>query len=113
MIGFVLFIVIAWLITKHLPKVGAFTGLALIPPSAKKGDEVEASMTVSPEGADQKLKVGDGGTVVAKLRPAGRARFGEAIVDVVCEGEFLDIDTAVEIMAIHGNRVVVRAKKAE
>jgi membrane-bound serine protease (ClpP class) len=113
LIGFVLFIVIAWLITKHLPKVGAFTGLALLPPASKKGDEFEASLTVSPEGVGQKLKVGDRGVVVAKLRPAGRAKFGEAIVDVVCEGDFLDIDTAVEILEIRGNRVVVRAIKAE
>jgi membrane-bound serine protease (ClpP class) len=113
LIGFALFIVAAVLITKHLPKIGAFTGLALIPPQAKKGDEAEASMTVSPEGIGQRLKVGDRGKVVTKLRPAGRARFGEAIVDIVCEGEFLEIDTAVEIIEIRGNRVVVREKKAE
>jgi membrane-bound serine protease (ClpP class) len=113
LIGFALFIVVAWLITKYLPRVGAFAGLALMPPAAKKGDEVKASMTVSPEGAGQQLKVGDRGVVVTKLRPAGRAKFGEAIVDVVCEGEFLDIDRAVEILEIRGNRVIVRAKKAE
>lgn len=111
-IGFALFIVTAWLITKHLPKLGAFTGLALVPPEAKKGDQFEVSMTISPEDAGQKLKVGDKGKVVTKLRPAGRARFGKAIVDVVCEGEFLDVDAAVEIIAIRGNRVVVRAEKS-
>ncbi len=111
LIGFAMFLVAAWLLTKHLPKLGAFTGLALTPPTGKKGDEFEASMTVSPEAVGQMLKVGDKGEVVAKLRPAGRARFGEAIVDVVCEGEFLDIDTAVEIIEIRGNRVVVREQK--
>jgi len=65
-------------------------------------------MTVSPEAAGQKLKVGDKGEVVAKLRPTGRAKFGEAIVDVVCQAEFLDKGTVVEIIDIRGNRVIVR-----
>jgi membrane-bound ClpP family serine protease len=45
------------------------------------------------------------------LRPSGKARFGEAVVDVVAEGEFLDKDMKVTIIAIRGNRVVV--KRAE
>jgi membrane-bound serine protease (ClpP class) len=108
LVGVGLFLVTAWLLTKHLPKLSAFAGLALVPASAKKGDEFEASMTVSPEAAGQKLKVGDRGEVIAKLRPAGKARFGEAVVDVVCEGEFIDNGTTIEIIEIRGNRVVVR-----
>jgi len=42
------------------------------------------------------------------LRPAGKARFGDAVVDVVATGEFLDKGTKVEILAINGSRVVVR-----
>jgi len=49
--------------------------------------------------------------VVSKLRPAGKARFGDALVDVVATGEFLDTGTRIEIIAVNGNRVVV--KKAE
>ena len=110
LIGFGLFLISAWLLAKHLPKLGAFAGLALIPSAAKKGDEFEASMTVSPEASDKKLIVGDIGEVVSKLRPAGRAKFGEAIVDVICEAEFIDNGTIVEIIEVHGNRVIVRAK---
>ena len=54
--------------------------------------------------------VGDTGQVVSTLRPTGKAKFGEAIVDVVAEAEFLDKGTTVEIIEIHGNRVVVKAK---
>ncbi len=108
LIGFGLFLVAAWLFARHLPKLGAFAGLTLVPAAAKKGDEFEASMTVAPEAAGLKLNVGDTGTVVTRLRPAGRAKFGEAIVDVVCEAEFIDNDTIIEIIEIHGNRVIVR-----
>jgi membrane-bound serine protease (ClpP class) len=51
------------------------------------------------------------GEVVAKLRPAGKARFGNALVDVVATGEFLDKGTRVEIIAINGSRVVVKRAK--
>jgi membrane-bound serine protease (ClpP class) len=108
LIGIGLFIIAAWLLTKHLPKIGIMTGLALTPAAAKKGDEYEVSVTVTPEDAAKKLNVGDKGTVVSKLRPAGRAKFGEAVVDVVCEAEFIDNGAAIEIIEIRGNRVTVR-----
>ena len=53
--------------------------------------------------------MGDAGQVVSTLRPTGKARFGNAIVDVVAEARFLDKGTKVEIIEIHGNRVVVKA----
>ena len=55
--------------------------------------------------------MGDSGQAVSKLRPTGKAKFGDAIVDVVAEADFLDKGTNIEIIEIHGNRVVV--KKAE
>jgi membrane-bound serine protease (ClpP class) len=41
------------------------------------------------------------------LRPAGKMKIGDDIVDVVTEGEFLEKGMAVVITAIDGNRVVV------
>jgi len=46
--------------------------------------------------------------VVSILRPTGKAKFRDAIVDVVAEGDFLDKGTKIEIIEIHGKRVVVR-----
>jgi membrane-bound serine protease (ClpP class) len=46
--------------------------------------------------------------VVSTLRPTGKARFGEVMVDVVAEAEFLDKGTKVQIIEMHGNRVVVK-----
>jgi membrane-bound serine protease (ClpP class) len=41
------------------------------------------------------------------LRPAGRAQLGERAVDVVTEGGFVERGTAVEVVRVAGNRVVV------
>jgi len=46
--------------------------------------------------------------VVSTLRPTGKARFDEKIVDVVAQAEFLNKGTKVEIIEIHGNRVIVK-----
>ena len=107
--GFVGFVVMAWVLTKYLPKLQFLSGLILVPAVAKQGTEMEISMTAPSEYQTIGVSTGDIGEVVSILRPTGKARFGDAIVDVVAEAEFLDKGAKVEIIEIHGNRVVVKA----
>jgi membrane-bound serine protease (ClpP class) len=111
--GFLGFVVLAWILSKYMPKLQFLSGLILVPALAKQGTEIEVSMTAPPELETSGVKVGDTGQVVSTLRPTGKARFGNAIVDVVAEAEFLDKGTDVEIIKIHGNRVVVKAVKGQ
>ena len=111
-LGFVGFVLLAWLLTKYIPKLQFLSGLILIPTAAKQGGEMEVSMTAPPESKTISVNVGDIGEIVSALRPAGKAKFGDAIIDVVAEAEFLDKETKVEIIEIHGNRVVVRAAES-
>jgi len=53
-------------------------------------------------------EVGMAGVSQGPLRPAGKARFGPAVVDVVTQGDFLNPGTKIEVVERHGNRVVVR-----
>lgn len=112
LIGFILFLAAAYILARYLPKFSAFAGLSLAPAAAKTGKEFEISVT-APLAEAKQIKIGDAGEVVSRLRPTGKAMFGEAIVDVLCEGEFLDKGTKVEIISITGNRVIVRTKKSE
>ena len=50
------------------------------------------------------------GTTLTALRPSGRARFDERIVDVVTDGDFIALGVAVEVLEVHGNRVVVHER---
>jgi membrane-bound serine protease (ClpP class) len=59
------------------------------------------------------VHIGERGRSVTTLRPAGKARFGERLVDVVAEGDFLAADIAIEVMEVRGNRVVVRPIREE
>ncbi len=103
------FVLLVWLITRYLPKIPFLRGLILVPTVAAGGGGIGVSMTSPPTSQSKGLQVADTGEIVSALRPAGKARFGEAIVDVIAEAEFLDKGTPVEIIEIHGNRVVVRA----
>ncbi|TKJ37092.1 MAG: hypothetical protein CEE38_09335 [Planctomycetes bacterium B3_Pla] len=108
-LGFAGFIVLAWLFSKYLPRIPFLNGLILVPATAGRGGEMAVSMTTLPESQITSVGVGDTGEVVSTLRPTGKARFADAIVDVVAEAEFLDKGTNVEIIEVHGNRVVVKA----
>jgi len=71
---------------------------------------VQVSMTTSPESKGLCVNVGDAGVAVSTLRPAGKAKFGDAVVDVVAEAAFVETGNKVIITEIHGNRVVVKVE---
>ncbi len=51
---------------------------------------------------------GERGTALTALRPAGRGRFGGAIVDVVSDGAFVESDRPLVVLRREGHVVVVR-----
>jgi len=106
--GLIGFAFLAWLLSRYLPKLQFLSGLVLVPTAATGGGQMVVSMTASPETTGSGVKVGDVGEVIARLRPAGKARFGDAVVDVVATGEFLGKGANVAIVEIRGNRVIVK-----
>ncbi len=112
-LGFAGFVILAALLGRFLPRVGFLSGLVLATARAKTGNEEEVSLTAPPEGGQISLRVGQAGEAISRLRPAGKAKFGEAVVDVVAEGAFVDKGAKVTIIEVRGNRVVVRQKGNE
>jgi len=55
------------------------------------------------------LTPGMQGTAVTVLRPSGKARFADHVVDVVTEGEFISSQTPVTVVQTDGMRVVVKS----
>jgi membrane-bound serine protease (ClpP class) len=101
-------IVLVWLLSKYLPRIQFLSGLMLAPAVPRQSSEIPLSITTPPESKALSVKMGDSGEVISKLRPTGKAKFGNAIVDVVAEADFLDKGTKVEIIEIQGNRVIVK-----
>ena len=107
-LGFAGSITLVWLLSKYLPRIQFLSGLILAPAMPRQSGEIPLSMTTPPESKTLSVKMGDAGEVISILRPTGKAIFGDAIIDVVAEADFLDKGTKVEIIEIHGNRVVVK-----
>lgn len=67
-----------------------------------------ASLASAPFSGYASPVVGQQGIADSVLRPAGKVRFANEMVDVVTEGDFLDPGTHVEVVKREGNRVIVR-----
>ena len=52
--------------------------------------------------------LGRSGVTYSSLRPAGKAQLGDRLIDVVSEGDYVDPGTPIEVVAVEGNKVVVR-----
>ena len=52
--------------------------------------------------------LGKRGVTTTPLLPSGKAQFGDEVVDVMSDGELIQVGTAIAVAEVHGNEVVVR-----
>src|SRR6266568_1483484 len=99
------FIVIAML-ARYLPRTSIYRRFALLdsnpPGPSLAGVPREFATAIT-------LKPGMQGTAVTVLRPSGKARFADHVVDVVTEGEFIAPQTPITVIQTDGMRVVVKS----
>jgi membrane-bound serine protease (ClpP class) len=88
------------MLSKYLPKMPIFRNMVPANPMPS-----EVAVEDPYRGA---AHVGDVGRTESMLRPAGKARFGSLLVDVVTQGDLIAPGTVVEVVERRGNRVVVR-----
>jgi membrane-bound serine protease (ClpP class) len=99
------FIVIA-LLARYLPRTSFYRRFALIdssppgPSLAGESRQFATALAIAP---------GMQGIAVTVLRPSGKARFADHLVDVVTEGEFIVPQTPVTVIETDGMRVVVKS----
>ena len=77
-------------------------------PKSTMGQKLASSSAVGDLGIDLSGLVNQTGSTYTDLRPSGKAVIGEDRVDVVTEGSFIEKDRPVKVVAVEGNRVVVR-----
>jgi membrane-bound serine protease (ClpP class) len=85
-------------IRKWLPATPFFKHV-LLPPPADDRDAFAAPLDEL---------VGEAGTTTTRLAPAGKARIGSEIREVVSDGILIEPGTAVEVIQVRAGRVVVR-----
>ena len=59
---------------------------------------------------DSTIKIGDCGTTLSRLAPAGKAQIGNEIVEVHSDGPFIDENKPIEVIEIQGYKIIVRPK---
>jgi membrane-bound serine protease (ClpP class) len=101
-----LFMIVASLLARFLPDLPLFKRLVL----AEAIDEGPALQDSGTGLFPVRVRVGDVGVASTTLRPAGKAAFGEASVDVVSDGEFVESGTKLVVLEVRGDQVVVGVK---
>ncbi len=102
-----LFLGYAVLITKHFGRLPVLSRLVLPAPIDRSADG-DASVVGVTDSILYPVNVGDIGVSESPLRPAGKAQFGDAYVDVVADGSFVESGRPVKVIRTGGNRIVVR-----
>jgi len=99
----VLFTVFAVVLARFLPQMPILKRLVLTGTVGSSGASRAAAAA-----QEQSARAGETGRTVTMLRPAGKARLGPRLVDVVTDGEFLGPETPIRVIQVRGNRIVVR-----
>jgi membrane-bound serine protease (ClpP class) len=96
----------AMVVGRYLPSIPLLSRLVLKPETAAGGDPT-AKPSLSEE-APLSFLMGETGRTTTVLRPAGKARFGELLVDVIADGDYIDPNQLIEVIEVQGNRVIVK-----
>lgn len=106
MYGFGGFLIGAYFFSRYLPKIPFANRLVLAAPTA--------AVAVPTGGLDQLIapavlvEVGQKGVTLSQLRPAGKAQIASHRVDVVSRGALIEADRKIIVVAVEGNRIVVK-----
>jgi membrane-bound serine protease (ClpP class) len=101
--------VVIAILARYLPKTSLYRRFALIttnPPGPSLAGiprEFTTSLDLSPGAEGKSLSI---------LRPSGKARFLDQIIDVVTQGEFIPPNTSITVVRKDGMRVVVRETRS-
>ncbi len=92
--------VIAMVLGRYLPKTALFRKLELTATTS-------ASAGYTSSTGSARTLLGMTGVAETTLRPSGKGRFGEQLVDVVTEGDMIEKGQPITIVLVEGSRVVV------
>ncbi|MDZ4780191.1 MAG: NfeD family protein [Planctomycetia bacterium] len=98
------FMVAAVSLQRFLPHTPWFSRIVLAPLTHEEADELGARESM----ADWQHLLGCQGVTTTRLAPAGKAQFGDALLDVTSPGQYVAAGQPVEVIEVHGAHVVVR-----
>jgi membrane-bound serine protease (ClpP class) len=99
----------AMMVARYLPSMPLFNRLILKPEPWLGGEFEHDPLGSAYEGYESLgFLLGEFGRTTSPLRPMGKAKFGEHVIDVTADGGFIESDSLVEVIDVQGTRVVVK-----
>jgi len=98
--------IVIWLLARYLPRTSIYRRFALMitnppgPSLAGAPRQFATALSLAP---------GTQGVSLSILRPSGKARFADHVIDVVTQGEYVAPNTPITVVESDGMRVVVKA----
>lgn len=109
--AFLCFLIALFFLARYIGEIPGLSRLTLKPGVAAPASTGNSLLTGNQAGqlpAWQLVNIGDVGTTISLLRPSGKVEIGDMIVDVVTEGDFIDMDCQVCVVNVQGAKVTVR-----
>jgi membrane-bound serine protease (ClpP class) len=99
----------AVILARYFPSLPLFNRL-ILKPEPWTGPGVADDTEKPPMEGYESLAflIGESGRTTTVLRPTGKARFGELLIDVTADGFFIEPDSLVEVIDVQGSRVTVK-----
>ncbi len=100
----------ATLVGRYIPSLPVFNRMVL-KPGTYNGSELDDPTAKPPatEGYESMaFLMGETGRTTTVLKPTGKARFGNLLIDVQADGFFLDRDALIEVVDVQGMKVIVK-----
>ncbi len=98
--------VIIAILARYLPRTSIYRRFALLTSNPSGPSLAGAPREFATALA---LSAGAQGIALSMLRPSGKARFSDHVVDVITQGEFIAPDTPITVVQTDGMRVVVKS----
>jgi hypothetical protein len=91
------------LLARYLPRTSFYRRFALMAANPS-GPSFGAPREFA---TGRSISLGTRGLAMTTLRPSGKGKFGDQIIDVITEGEFISAETPIIISQMDGMRVLV------
>jgi membrane-bound serine protease (ClpP class) len=99
----------AVVLARYFPSLPLFNRLILKPEPWTVVEAEDAQGRPVAEGYESlTFLIGETGRTTSPLRPTGKARFGNMLIDVTAAGVFVETDHLVEVVDVQGSRVIVK-----
>jgi membrane-bound serine protease (ClpP class) len=94
---------------RYLPHAPMFNRMMLNPLDDNELAEQQQREAI----VDFQHVLGCEGVTTTPLSPSGKAKVGDELLDVVSDGDAIEKGSAIVVVEVHGNRVVVKARDAD